>query len=103
MTLFRRAEARLSPNQIRFDAVVAYDGIIGNHAPGITNVGALEVRLVPGLRAKVHGAGMDAVVKLSMCWKLGLDLPTPHRPALLRQLQSRRYGVTASRSEYAAY
>lgn len=48
MTLFRCAEARLSPNQIRFDAVVGYDGIIGNHAPGLANVGALEVRLVPG-------------------------------------------------------
>jgi hypothetical protein len=59
MTKFRLAEvrlARLIPNHIRFDAVVAsYDAIIGAHAPGLANVGVLEVRLVPGLRARVHG------------------------------------------------
>jgi hypothetical protein len=34
MTRFRLAEARLSPNHIRFDAVVASDdAIIGTHAP----------------------------------------------------------------------
>ena len=62
MTLFRRAEGRLSPNQIRFDAVAGYDGIIGNHAPGIANVGVLEVRLVPGLRARMHGCRGEALM-----------------------------------------
>jgi hypothetical protein len=90
MTKFRPAEvrlARLIPNHIRFDAVVAsYDAIIGAHAPGLANVGVLEVRLVPGLRARVHGCreALSCAGSSASCSDPTLPTsgPPPHTPTV---------------------
>jgi hypothetical protein len=88
MTKSRFAEARLSPNHIRFDAGVASAMMPSlRSCAWVANVGDWDAGLVPGGRVE----DMDGV-KLSGARAMP-HVPTPHRPPPSKHSQSRTHGV----------